>query len=70
MNSDRKTAIFAGVLFIIATVASLLSTGFTGYILDAPDYLIKSSANENQIIIGALLQFIAAATSEIGRAHV
>ncbi len=63
MNSDRKTAIFAGVLFIIATVASLLSTGFTGYILNAPDYLIKSSANEKQIIIGAFLQFIAAATS-------
>ncbi len=63
MNTNRKTAIIVGVLFITATVASLLSTGFTGYILDAPDYLIKISANENQIIIGALLQFIAAATS-------
>ena len=63
MNSDRKTAIFAGVLFIIATVAILLSTGFTGSILGAPDYLSKISANENKIITGALFQFIAAATS-------
>lgn len=63
MNPNRKAAIIVGVLFITATVASLLSTGFTGSILDAPDYLIKISANENQIIIGALLQFIAAATS-------
>ena len=63
MNPNRKTAIIVGVLFITATVASLLSTGFTGSILDTPDYLSKISANENKIIIGALLQFIAAATS-------
>ncbi len=59
MNSDRKTAIFAGVLVIIATVAILLSTGFTGSILGAPDYLSKISANENKIITEALFQFIA-----------
>ena len=63
MNTSRKNAIIVGILFITATVAILLSTGFTGYILDAPDYLSKISANENKIIIGALFQFIAAATS-------
>ena len=52
-----------GVLFIVATVASLLSTGFTDSILDTPDYLIKISANQNRVIIGVLFQFIAAATS-------
>jgi len=63
MNSSRKIAIIAGVLFIIATVASLLSTVFTKPILDATDYLIKISANGNRIAIGALFQFIAAAAS-------
>jgi hypothetical protein len=63
MNTNRKTAIIVGVLFIIATVASLLSTSFTQSILDAPDYLIKISANQNQVIVGVLFQFIAAATS-------
>ena len=63
MNSDRKTAIIAGILFIIATVASLLSTGFIQSILDAPDYLSKLSADQNRIIIGALFQFIAAVAS-------
>ena len=63
MNSDRKSAIIVGVLFIVATVASLLSTGFTDSILDTPDYLIKISANQNRVIIGVLFQFIAAATS-------
>jgi hypothetical protein len=63
MNSSRKIAIIAGVLFIIATVASLLSLPFIAPILDATDYLIKISANENRIAIGALFKFIAAAAS-------
>jgi hypothetical protein len=63
MNRNRKIAIIAGVLFIIATVAALLSTVFTKPILDATDYLIKISANENRIAIGALFRFIAAAAS-------
>jgi hypothetical protein len=58
MNTYRKTAIIVGVLFIIGTVAGILSRVFTGPILDDPDYLIKVSANENQIIIGALLVLI------------
>ncbi|HUI87336.1 MAG TPA: DUF4386 domain-containing protein [Anaerolineales bacterium] len=63
MNIYRKTAIIAGILFIVATAASLVSTGFTQSILDSPDYLIKFSATENQVILGVLFQFIAAATS-------
>jgi hypothetical protein len=47
-----------GVLFIIGTVAGSLSIVFTGPILDEPDYLIKVSANENQIIIGTLFILI------------
>ena len=58
MNSNRKTAIIVGVLFIIATVAGALSGVFSGPILDAPDNLINVSANENQIIIAALLMLI------------
>ena len=63
MNRNRKIAIIAGVLFIIATVASVLGTLFSKPILDATDYLIKISANENRIAIGVLFKFIAAAAS-------
>jgi len=63
MNTNKKIAIIAGVLFIIATVASVLGTLFSKPILDATDYLIKISANENRIAIGALFKFIAAAAS-------
>lgn len=58
MNTNRKTAIIVGVLFIIGTVAGILSVVFTGAILNAPDYLMKVSANENKIIIGALFVLV------------
>lgn len=54
MNTNRKTATIVGVLYIIGTVAGILSVVFTGPILNDPDYLIKVSANENQILIGSL----------------
>jgi hypothetical protein len=61
MNTNRKTAITVGILFIVATVASLLSTvAFLKPILDAPDYLGRIFANENQILIGSLIHIIGA----------
>ncbi len=57
MNSNRKTALIGGVLFIIATVASSLTVVLTGP-LNAPDGLINVSANATQLIIGALLLLI------------
>jgi hypothetical protein len=63
MSTNRKTAVVVGVLFIAATAASLLGTSFTRSILDAPDYLVKISANRTPVVLGVLFQFIAAATS-------
>jgi len=57
MNSNRKTAIIVGVLFIIATVASISTFVFVGF-LDAPDYLVNVSANENQVLGGMFLELI------------
>lgn len=54
MNSSRKTAIIVGGLYIIGTVAGVLSVVFTTSILNDPEYLIQISANEKQIIAGAL----------------
>jgi hypothetical protein len=54
MITNRKTAIIVGVLYIIGTVSGVLSVVFTQPILNAPDYLIKVSADQNQIILGAL----------------
>ena len=60
MDSYRKTAIIVGVLFIIATAASLLSTAFLGSTLDAQKYLTAVSANENQVLIAVIFELIAA----------
>jgi hypothetical protein len=54
MNTNRKTAILVGVLYIIGTVAGILSVVLYGPILNNPEYLLKVSANENQILLGAL----------------
>ncbi len=58
MNSNKTTARIVGALFIIATVAYSLSAILLDPILGGSDYLTKASANENQIIIGALLMLI------------
>ena len=58
MTSSRKTARIVGVLFITAMVAGMLRFVLLDPILDAPDYLINVSANENQVIIGVLSFFI------------
>ena len=61
MNSNRKTAIIVGVLFLVATAAFMLGSGLIESILNDPDYLTKVSANESQIIIGVLLELITGA---------
>jgi len=55
MNSNRKTATTVGVLYIIGTVAGVLSAVFAGSILGDPNYLIKVSENQNQIVTASLL---------------
>ena len=58
MNSNRKTAVIVGVLFIVATAAFMLGSALMEPILDAPDYLTAISANENQVAVGALFVLI------------
>ncbi len=59
MNTDRKIAIIVGILFITATVASVLEyIVILPPILDATDYLVNVSANANQWIIGMLFYLI------------
>jgi hypothetical protein len=58
MNTNRKTAIIVGVLYIVGTVAGILCKVLTTPILDGPDYLVKVSANENQIVLAALFLLI------------
>ena len=56
---QRATARFVGVLFIVATVTSIVG-GSLLLPLDDPDYLIEVAAHEGQIILGVLLEFVLA----------
>jgi hypothetical protein len=58
MDSNRKTAVIVGILFIIGTVSGILSVVFTGSILNAPDLLQKVSNNEQNVVIGALFLLV------------
>ncbi len=61
MSPIRKTAIIVGVLFIIATVVDVVSHSiFINPLIDDPNYLITTSANQNQLIAGVILKLIAA----------
>jgi hypothetical protein len=61
MNTYRKIAVITGVVFIIATVATLLAgvlAGMFGPVLTGAEYLTSLSANANQVTAGALLYII------------
>ena len=62
MESNRKTAIAAGLLFIAATAASLLGTAVEPA-LTGTDYLTRISENMTRVSGGGLLELIAAGTS-------
>jgi hypothetical protein len=65
MDLYRKTATIVGVLFIIATVAPIISGVFLGPLSDISGgddsgYLTETSENEKQVIIGLLFYIITA----------
>ncbi len=55
MSTNRKIAVWVGVLYIIGTAAGVLSVVTAGSpLLGADDYLTKIADNENQMFLGAL----------------
>ena len=64
MNSNRKNARWAGVFYIIATVAPIATIFFVGFLggevagEPIPDYLAHVSVSETHVIIGSLIEWI------------
>lgn len=58
IKTHRNTARLVGVLFIIGTLAGVLSVPFTKPIFDDPDYLVRLSTDGTPLIIGSLLILI------------
>lgn len=57
MNSYKNTARMVGALFIVATVASISTILFIGF-LSEPDYLAQIAAKESQVLTGVFVEFI------------
>jgi hypothetical protein len=56
----RKTSAIVGVLFIIATIASLATAPLLAPALEGPDYILKLPDIENNIMMAAMLEAILA----------
>jgi len=54
MNTYRSNTIIAGVLYIVGTVAGILSLALSAPVRDAQNVLISVAANANQVRIAAL----------------
>jgi Domain of unknown function (DUF4386) len=54
MNTGRNTARAVGTLFIIGTIAGILSAVFTGSIFEGPDYLEKIADSRTQLAFGTI----------------
>ena len=59
-DGERTIARIAGILFIVATLASLVSTAFLTSI-NSSNYLTEISANKNSVMTGVLFAVIGAA---------
>jgi hypothetical protein len=55
MFTHRRSAIIIGALYIIGTVAGVLSLVATAPVLNAPDYLARIAGAGSPLVIGALL---------------
>jgi Domain of unknown function (DUF4386) len=55
-NLYKTNARVAGALFLIAMVTSLVGAGIIETVLSTPDYLLKASSNETQLVLGVLLE--------------
>ena len=64
MNTNRKNTIWAGIFYIFATAAPILTVVFIGFLGGGvsgepiPDYLSHTSANESRVIIGMMIELI------------
>ncbi len=54
MNPYKKNALWAGILFLIGTLAGFATLPFWGS-LSAQDYLTRMAAEQTQVLIGCLL---------------
>ena len=67
MNSTRRSAVAAGVFFIVAAVTAIIGLALEGAVLNDPRYIVAGSGDDTRVILGAFFEVILA-ISVIGTA--
>jgi hypothetical protein len=67
MNPTRRSAVFAGVFFIVAAVAAIAGLALYDPVLSDPRFVVDGSADDTRVLLGALFELILA-ISVIGTA--
>ncbi|MDQ0889723.1 hypothetical protein QFZ81_004811 [Paenibacillus sp. V4I9] len=58
MNTNKKSALIVGILFILAAVTAIIGLILYDPILNGPVYLMEGSKHANQVILGALMELM------------
>lgn len=58
MKTYRKTATFAGILFLAGYLGIFLGSAIYGPFIDAPDYLSQIFPNKTQVVWGMMIELI------------
>jgi hypothetical protein len=60
VNSTRRSAVVAGVFFIVAAVAAVIGLALYGRVLNDPNYVIAGSGNDTRVFLGAFFEVLVA----------
>jgi hypothetical protein len=58
MNKNKKTAVFVGILFLTAMIASLVGGGLVESVISIPDTFSAILENQTLLIVGVLLELV------------
>jgi len=67
VKSTRRSAVVAGVFFIVAAVAAVIGLALEGPVLNDPRYIVAATGDDTRVILGAFFEVILA-ISVIGTA--
>jgi hypothetical protein len=58
MQPSRKTALRAGVFFLLTEVTAIAGLILYGPVLDNPDYIVSAAGQDSKVLLGALFEVL------------
>jgi hypothetical protein len=58
MKPSRKTALLAGVFFLITEVAAIAGLLLYGPVLDNPNYIVSATGHDSKVLLGAFFEVL------------